>query len=73
LGDQTFIDKENLIVTLNFKVVSDFDFTIVSMISQNDPSLAGLFVIDECDILGSSVPGSSVVGQKTNATILGQN
>lgn len=73
LGDQTFIDKENLIVTLNFKVVSDFDFTTVSMLEQNDPSLAGIFVIDECGILGSSVPGSFVTGQKTNAIIIGQN
>jgi hypothetical protein len=71
LGDQTFIDKENLIVTLNFKVVSDFDSTVISLLKQSDPSLVGLFVIDECDILGSSVPGVSVVGTQTNATING--
>jgi len=71
LGDKTFIDKENLIVTLNFRVVSDFTTTTVSMLKQNDPSLAGLFVIDECGVLGSSVPGVFVTGQQTNAVING--
>jgi hypothetical protein len=71
LWDKTFIDKENLIVTLNFKVVSDFGSTTVSLLKQNDPTLAGLLIMDECGILGSSVPGAFVTGQQTNAVING--
>jgi hypothetical protein len=71
LGDKTFIDKENLIVTLNFKVLVDFDSTTVSLLQANDPTLAGLYVSDECGILGSSVPGAFVTGVQSNATVFG--
>ena len=39
LGDKSFIDKENLVVTLNFKVLADFDTTTVSILKKEDPSL----------------------------------
>lgn len=71
LGDKTFIDKEILIVTLNFKVVAPFDTTTVSLLKKSDPSLVGLIILDECGILGSSIPGSFVTGTQTNATITG--
>jgi hypothetical protein len=71
LGDKTFIDKENLIVTLNFKVIAPFDTTTVYMMNKNDSSLTGLFVSDECGIIGSSQLGAFVTGQKTNAIIKG--
>ena len=71
LGDKTYIDKENLIVTLNFKVISNFDSTSISMVKRNDPILTGIQVLDDCGILGSSVAGSSVTGQQTNVTIKG--
>ena len=66
LGDKTFIDAENLIVTLNFKVVADFDATNITILQKNDPSLSGIQVLDDCGILGSDLPGSFVTGNQTN-------
>jgi len=71
LGDKTFIDKENLIVTLNFKVIAPFDTTTVYMMNKNDSSLTGLFVSDECGIIGSRLAGSFVTGTQSNAVIKG--
>jgi len=71
LTDKTYIDKENLIVTLNFKVIAPFSSTMVELIEKNDPRIAGLFQSDETGILGSDTPGVFVTGQKTNATIFG--
>ncbi len=71
LGDSTYIDKENTIVTLNFKVISEFTSTTVSILQNNDPQLAGLTIFDECGILGSSTPGAFVTGAQGNAEIKG--
>jgi hypothetical protein len=71
LGDKTYIDKENLIVTLNFKVIADFNSTTVSILQNNDPQLAGLMIFDECGILGSNTPGAFVTGTRGNAEVKG--
>lgn len=71
LGDKTYIDKETLIVTLNFKVVSDFNTTQVEIIKQNDPRLVGLWVPEESNVLGSNIPGNSVLGTQSGVTING--
>jgi hypothetical protein len=71
LGDKSFIDKENLIVTLNFKVVADFSTTEVKLLVNSDPSLAGLTIIDDCGILGSSLAGSFVTGARSGAVVNG--
>jgi len=71
LGDKTYIDKENLIVILNFKVIAPFDATMVELIEKSDPRIAGLFQSDQTGILGSDTPGVFVTGQKTNAIIFG--
>lgn len=71
LGDKTYIDKETLIATLNFRVISPFDVTTVEMIGMSDPRIAGLFQSDDTGIIGSNIPGAWVTGQKTNATVLG--
>ena len=65
LGDKTYIDKETLIVTLNFKVISDFDTTKVEIVKMNDPRLVGLWVPEESNIFGSNIPGASVLGAQT--------
>jgi len=72
LGDKTYIDKDNVIVTLKFKVIAEFDSTSVSILQNNDPQLAGLTIFDQCGILGSSIPGAFVTGQTSNAAIKGQ-
>jgi hypothetical protein len=71
LTDKTYLDKETLIVTLNFKVISAFDTTSVELIQQNDPRIAGLIQYDETGVLGSDIPGVFVTGQKTNAVVNG--
>lgn len=65
LGDRSYLDGEALIVTLNFKVVSDFDTTEIEIIKKNDPRLAGLMVPEESSIGGSNIPGSVVLGTQT--------
>ena len=72
LTDKTYIDKETLIVTLNFKVIAPFDATIIELIEKSDPRIAGLFQSDETGILGSDTPGVFVTGQKTNAIVFGE-
>jgi len=67
LGDRSYLDGEALIVTLNFKVVSDFDTTEIEIIKQNDPRLAGLMVPEESSIGGSNIPGSVVLGTQTRS------
>jgi len=71
LGDKTYIDKETLIVTLNFKVIAPFDATTVELIEKSDPRIAGLFQSDETGILGSDTPGVFVTGAKSNASVYG--
>jgi hypothetical protein len=71
LGDKSFIDKENLIVTLNFKVIADFSTTEVKMLANSDPSLLGLTIIDECGVLGSNIPGYSVTGTQSGTVVNG--
>jgi hypothetical protein len=71
LGDKTFIDKENLIVTLNFKVISEFDTTSVQILNKNDPTLVGLQILDECGVYGSDTPGVFVTGTQKGAEIKG--
>ena len=71
LGDKSFIDKENLVVILNFKVVTDFTSTSVTMLQKSDPSLAGILIMDDCGIIGSNAIGSFVTGAQNNAVIYG--
>lgn len=70
LGDKSYIDKENLIAVLNFKVISDFDSTTVSLLQKNDPTLVGIQILDECGIIGGSV-GNFATGKQTNAVVYG--
>lgn len=65
LGDRSYLDGEALIVTLNFKVISDFDTTQVEIVKQNDPRLVGLWVPEESSIGGSNIPGSIILGTQT--------
>ena len=71
LGNKTFYDKETLIVTLNFKVVADFNTTKIEIAKQNDPRFIGLWVSDESMPIGSSIPGVSVLGAQNGATVNG--
>lgn len=65
LGDRTYLDGEALIVTLNFKVVADFNTTQIEIVKQNDSRLVGLTVPEESQIGGSNIPGSVVLGKQT--------
>ena len=72
LGDKSYLTGEALIVTLNFKVINDFNTTQIEIIKQADPRLAGLFVPEESSVGGSNLPGSTVLGTQTpNVTITG--
>lgn len=71
LGNRTFYDKETLIVTLNFKVVVDFNTTKIEIAKQNDPRFIGLWVSDESMPIGSSIPGMSILGAQNGAVING--
>ena len=71
LGDKKPIDKETLIVTLNFKAISSFTDTKVEIMNTNDPRLAGISFLDETGVLGSCVPGSFVTGTINGVTIKG--
>ena len=73
LGDRRFYDKETLIVTLNFKVLSAFATTNVDILSKNDPRLVGISVLDDSMPIGSSKPGSTVLGSQRGITIYGTN
>lgn len=71
LGNKKYFDKETLIVILNFKVLADFNTTTVEIVKQSDPRLVGLLVLDESQPLGSSIPGSSVLGAQNGVTLNG--
>ena len=73
LGDRSYRSGEVLIVTLNFKVLNDFSTTKIDIVKKNDPRLAGLWVSDESQPLGSNIPGSSVLGAQNGVTINGIN
>lgn len=71
LGSKKYTDKETLIVTLNFKVLNDFSTTKIDIAKKNDPRLVGLWISDESQPLGSSIPGSSILGAQNGVTING--
>ena len=71
LGDRSYRSGEVLIVTLNFKVLNDFNTTKIDIVKQNDPRLVGLWVSDESEPLGSNIPGSSVLGAQNGVTVNG--
>lgn len=71
LGNRKYFDKETLIVTLNFKVLVDFNTTTVEIVKKNDPRLVGLTVYEESQPLGSTIPGSSVLGLQRGVTVIG--
>jgi len=71
LGDISYRSGEVLIVTLNFKVLRDFNSTKIEIVKKNDPRLVGLWISDESQPLGSNIPGSSVLGQQSGITITG--
>lgn len=71
LGDRTYRSGEVLIVTLNFKVLNDFNTTKIDIAKQNDPRLVGLWVSDESQPIGSNIPGSSVLGTQNGVSISG--
>lgn len=72
LGNRKYLDKETVIVTLNFKVLGDFTSTAIDIIpKRDDPRLIGLWVSDDSMPIGSSVPGSSVLGAQSGVTING--
>lgn len=71
LGNRKYFDKETLIVTLNFKVLADFNTTTVEIVKKNDPRLVGLTVYEESQPLGSTIPGSSVLGSQRGVAVSG--
>lgn len=72
LGNRKYLDKETVIVTLNFKVLGDFTSTAIDIIpKRDDPRLIGLWVSDDSMPIGSTVPGSSVLGAQSGVTING--
>lgn len=71
LGDKKYTDRETMIVTLNFKVVNDFNITKIDIVKKNDPRLAGLLVSEESQPLGSNISGSTVLGTQTGIVVNG--
>lgn len=71
LGNKTYTDKETMLVTLNFKVLNDFNTTKIEIVKKNDPRLLGLWISDESQPLGSSIPGSVILGEQYGVTING--
>ena len=71
LGNKKYFDKETLIVTLNFKVLADFNTTTVEIVKQSDPRLVGLWVPEESRPIGSSIPGVGILGAQSGVTING--
>jgi hypothetical protein len=71
LGDKTYVSGDTLIVTLNFKVLQDFNTTKVEIVKKDDPRLVGLFVSEESRILGSNIPGADVLGSQSGVTVNG--
>lgn len=70
LGDRSYLTGEALIVTLNFKVISDFTTTQVEIIKRADPRIAGLWVPEESTVGGSNLPGSVVLGTQTSSVTI---
>lgn len=70
-GDKSYRSGEVLIVTLNFKVLNDFNTTKIDIVKKDDPSLTGLLVSDESQPLGSNIPGSSILGNQTGIILQG--
>lgn len=70
LSDKSYLSGEALIVTLNFKVVADFNTTQVEIVKKADPRIAGLFVPEESTIGGSNIPGNVVLGTQTPSVIV---
>jgi hypothetical protein len=66
-----YLEAEALICTFNFKVLRDFQSTNVEIVKESDPRLAGLTVFEESRPLGSSVPGSDILGSQRGTTING--
>lgn len=71
LGDRSYVTQETLIVTLNFKVLQDFNTTKVDIVKKDDPRLLGLSVLEESRPIGSNIPGSDVLGSQIGVTING--
>ena len=71
LGDKKPIDKETLIATLKFKVLSDFTDTKIEIINKQDPRVTGMQILDDMGVGGSCVAGSSVTGTLTHSVIKG--
>lgn len=65
LGDKTPVASPSLIVTLKFRVISDFYETKIEVINKTDPRIAGLNILDDTGISGGGI------GKITNATIKG--
>ena len=71
LGDKTYVSGETLIVTLNFKVLQDFNTTKIEIVKKSDPRLVGLSVSEESRPLGSNIPGSDILGSQNGVTVNG--
>jgi len=71
LGNKTFYNKETLIVTLNFKVLANFNTTKIEIAKKDDPRFIGLWVSDESMPIGSSVPGVGILGTQNGVTLNG--
>jgi hypothetical protein len=71
LGDKTYVSGETVIVTLNFKVLQNFNTTKIEIVKRNDPRLVGLVVPEESRPIGSSVPGSDILGSQSGVVING--
>lgn len=70
LGNKTYVSGEVTLATLVFRVNSDFNHTAVEIVQKNDARLVGLFVLNESQPLGSSIPGASVLGVQTPSVII---
>lgn len=71
LGDKEYIATDTLIVTLNFKMVSQFTETTIDIMDNKDQRLGGI-IVDDTMIRGSHVSGTNVLGNKTGTTIKGR-
>jgi len=71
LGDKTYVSGETLIVTLNFKVLQDFNTTKIEIVKKDDSRLVGLSVLEESRPLGSNIPGSDILGSQNGVTVNG--
>ena len=58
-------------MTLNFKVLQDFNTTKIEIVKKSDPRLVGLSVSEESRPLGSNIPGSDILGSQNGVTVNG--